>query len=64
MPHLNIDLFEGRDAAKKQELVGKLTEVVCEVLGCEPRAVTIILNECSRENWAAGGLLHSNKPKE
>ena len=62
MPHLRVVLYEGRTVEKKQELAARLTDAVCEVLGVTPQDVSIILDECKKENWASGGLLACNRP--
>ncbi|MBV2179673.1 4-oxalocrotonate tautomerase [Castellaniella sp. MT123] len=61
MPTLHIELLEGRPAEKKRELVQALTERTCEVLGCQPGAVDIILTEIRKDHWATGGVLWSEK---
>jgi len=61
MPTLHIELFEGRTEDKKRELVQALTERTCEVLGCRPDAVDIILTEIRKDRWATGGVFWSEK---
>ncbi|WP_341644111.1 4-oxalocrotonate tautomerase [Thauera sp. SDU_THAU2] len=61
MPTMHIELFEGRSAEKKRELVEALTKETCRVLGCEPGAVDIILTDVKRENWATGGVMWSER---
>ncbi|MGA0584416.1 MAG: 4-oxalocrotonate tautomerase [Castellaniella sp.] len=61
MPTMHIELFEGRTPEKKRELVRALTERTCEVLGCQPDSVDIILTEISKDRWATGGVLWSEK---
>ena len=59
MPHIRIDMFEGRDAEKKQRLVSEITEVVSRILETPPEGVSIAITESKRENWAIGGQLCS-----
>ena len=61
MPTMYIELFEGRTPEKKRELVRALTERTCEVLGCAPESVDIILTEISKDRWATGGVFWSEK---
>lgn len=61
MPTLHIELLEGRTTDKKRELAQALTERTCEVLGCRPEAVDIILTEIRKDHWATGGVLWSEK---
>jgi 4-oxalocrotonate tautomerase len=60
MPTFNIQLFEGRTLEEKRKFVEALTRTTCEVLGCAPGAVDIILMDVKRENWATGGKLWSD----
>lgn len=61
MPVINVQIAKGRSEEKKQELVDKLSDVVCDVLDVEKDWVTILITEYERENWATGGVLHSIK---
>ena len=65
MPHLVIDMYEGRPVEKKRQLVTELTEVVSRVLETPPEGVTIVINDTKRENWSTGGVLACDKaPKK
>lgn len=57
MPIIQIHLMEGRDKAKKEKLVNKVTQAVCESLDVAPKNVRIILSEMSPENYAISGVL-------
>lgn len=61
MPFITIDLFEGRDADTKRELVKRLTAETCKTLGCKPDAVHIRFNHVKREDWSTAGTLWSDK---
>jgi 4-oxalocrotonate tautomerase len=61
MPILQIHLLEGRDSGKKKKLVENVTHAVCESLDVKPEQVRIILSEMARENYAAAGILFSEK---
>jgi 4-oxalocrotonate tautomerase len=59
MPVLNITIFKGRTEDQKQMLAHALTKAVHDTLGSPVSDVRIIINEVSRDNFAAGGLLRS-----
>lgn len=59
MPSIRIDLFEGRSAEVKKQLVENITATVVATLGCKPNAVDIILTEVPKAHWATGGKLWS-----
>jgi len=64
MPLIEINVWQGFDAKKKETLIAKVTDTVCEVIGCPKQAVHIILREVPKENWADSGIQHSVKFKE
>ena len=64
MPYLEINVWKGMDEKKKEILISRLTDTVCEVIGCPKQAVHIILREVPKENWADSGVQHSVKFKE
>lgn len=55
MPIIRVDLWEGRPKEKKKELIEKLTETTCNVLGCSKTAVIIVLSDIKKENWGDSG---------
>ena len=59
MPLYHIEMLEGRSLAQKQKLVAEITRVSVEVLGGEAAAVTIVITDVPRQNWASGGVLWS-----
>ena len=61
MPTIRIEMFEGRTAVQKRELVAALTEACVRTLGGSAESVNIVLFDVARENWATGGILWSDK---
>ncbi|MFN8637660.1 MAG: 4-oxalocrotonate tautomerase [Chloroflexota bacterium] len=61
MPVITVQMFEGRSAEQKRELVAALTDVMVRIGKTTPEATHVILQEVSRENWASGGKLNSDK---
>lgn len=55
MPVLTVRTVEGIPADKKEELMARLTEVMRDVLGKNPEATHIILEEVPAENWGIRG---------
>jgi 4-oxalocrotonate tautomerase len=60
MPIVTVQMA-GRDVEVKRRLAGEITRVLVEALDVEPEWVTVLFQEMERENWASGGLLHSDK---
>ena len=56
MPIVQISLIAGRTPEKKEQLIGKVTEAIVEVLQIPADRVQIILNEVPKENLGHGGV--------
>jgi len=59
MPLVTIDMWEGRTVEQKKLLAEGITSVMTEKLGIPPEAVTIIIKDIPKHNWASGGKLAS-----
>jgi len=55
MPLIEMSLLAGRTPEQKKLLVEKLTEATVEALGSKPEAVTVILRDVERHDWAKAG---------
>ncbi len=55
MPLAQITIWEGRTPEKKEEIIQKVTETLCGVMGCRREAVTVILQEVPKANWGFAG---------
>jgi 4-oxalocrotonate tautomerase len=61
MPTIRVELFEGRTPQQKAELAKELTAACVRVLGSSPESVDILFYDVSRQDWATGGVLWSEK---
>lgn len=61
MPIINIHLIEGRTVGQKRKLVKDVTKAVCEAVDAPASAVSIIIEEMSKENYATQGVLQADK---
>jgi 4-oxalocrotonate tautomerase len=59
MPILRVSLWAGRTKEQKAELAKALTDTMVKVAKVPPEAVTIMIEELPKENWASRGVLHS-----
>ena len=57
MPLMTIEAFEGRTTEQKRQLAQDITEVVVRNFNVQPDAVTIVIHELRRENYAKAGKL-------
>ncbi len=55
MPIVRVEMWAGRPPEFRAALAREITEVVVRRVGCEPRAVTVIVDEIPKENWLIGG---------
>lgn len=58
MPIVQIELIEGRTIEQKRVLAEKVTRAITEAVNCPAEAVSIIIRDMKRENYARGGKLH------
>lgn len=61
MPIVTISIAQGRTVEQKRLLAGAVTKAVVSTLGVKSEWVTVLIDEHDRENWATGGILHSDK---
>lgn len=61
MPIVQIDFFEGRTVEQKRALVEKVTKAIVESVDCPESAVSIIIREMKKENYALAGKLWCDK---
>lgn len=61
MPIIQIELLEGRTIDQKRALVERVTQAVCETVNAPAEAVSIIIREMKRENYAKAGKLAADK---
>lgn len=59
MPLVTVDMWEGRTVEQKKELVEGITSVMNTKLGIPPEAISIIIRDVPKHNWATGGKLAS-----
>lgn len=61
MPVVQIDIFEGRSVEQKRNLANAVTKAIVDSINCPREAVTIIIREMKRENYAKAGELYVDK---
>ncbi len=57
MPLVTVKAIEGRTIEQKRGLVKDITEAVIKNFNVGPEAVTVVIRENSRENFAKAGKL-------
>ena len=62
MPIVTIETWP-MEKERKKKLAQKITNVFAET-GIPAQAVTIVIHDTPKENWATGGEIHSEKFKD
>jgi 4-oxalocrotonate tautomerase family enzyme len=55
MPLVEIKWFKGRDNKAKAKTMELVTKAICEAVGCESDAVTIIIHDIDKASWGQNG---------
>ena len=61
MPVVQVSVWEGITLENKKKIVAGITKVF-EDIGVPKEAITIVIYEQPKTNWASSGQLHSEKP--
>ena len=59
MPLVEISMLTGRDNETKEKMIREVTEAVVRTSGAPPEAVTVILRDVPRTDWARAGTPYS-----
>jgi 4-oxalocrotonate tautomerase len=57
LPIIQVELLEGRTQEQKKAMVKAVTEAVVQTINCPPEAVSIIIRDMKKENYAKAGIL-------
>ena len=60
MPVVQVTVWAGISEENKKKIVEGITKVI-EEIGVPREAVTVIIYEVPKSDWASGGQLHSEK---
>ena len=61
MPSVKVKMFPGRTLDQKREMAEVLTREVARIAICPENDVDVIFEEISKDSWALGGTLHSER---
>jgi 4-oxalocrotonate tautomerase len=57
MPTIEVSMFEGRTVDQKRQMAKAVTSAICTTLAVPEEAVTIIIREMAKVNYAKAGTL-------
>jgi len=63
MPLVQITMLNGRTTEQKRKLAQRITDVMVEEAGARRDAVIVAFHEVSKESYASGGVLMSDRGK-
>ena len=55
MPFLTLKMTPGATTEQKAKLIKDLTQVIVDVLGKDPQATRVVIQEIPAENWGVAG---------
>ncbi len=61
MPMVQITMLAGRTAEQKRKLAQRITDALVEEAGTKREGIMIAFHEVSKESYASGGILMSDK---
>ncbi|WP_040811763.1 tautomerase family protein [Nocardia concava] len=57
MPYINVKVTrEGVTPAQKSQIIARMTNVLVDILGKDPRTTFVVIDEVDLEDWGVGGL--------
>ncbi len=63
MPLVQVTMVQGRTLEQKRKLVARITDAMVEEAGARREAIVVTFVEVSKESYASGGVLMSDKQK-
>lgn len=61
MPLVQVTMLQGRTVEQKRKLAGRITDAMVEEAGARREAIVVTFVEVSKESYASGGVLMSDK---
>jgi 4-oxalocrotonate tautomerase len=63
MPLVQITMLAGRTTDQKRKIAKRITDTLVEEAGARREAIVVAFHEVSKESYASGGELMSDKAK-
>jgi 4-oxalocrotonate tautomerase len=63
MPLVQVTMLTGRTADQKRKLAKRITDAMEEEAGARREAIVVAFHEVSKESYASGGVLVTDKGK-
>jgi 4-oxalocrotonate tautomerase len=61
MPHVTVQLLEGRTAEQKRAAAKAITDAIVETLGAPRESTVVVFQDISRDSWSRAGALVADR---
>jgi 4-oxalocrotonate tautomerase len=62
MPHIIVQLLEGRTIEQKRATATAITNAMIEHCGAQRESVVVVFSDIPRDSWSRAGLLVADRP--
>lgn len=62
MPHIIVNIIEGKSNEIKQEFAEKMVQLASDTLGIKPAAFSVVFKEFAKEDWMSEVYQKDIKP--
>ena len=64
MPHVTVQLLEGRTIEQKRAAATAITDALSEHCGAHRESIVVVFTDIPRDSWSRAGLLVADRPAE
>ena len=64
MPHVTVQLLEGRTIAQKRAAATAITDALVEHCGAHRESIVVVFSDIPRDSWSRAGLLVADRPAD
>jgi 4-oxalocrotonate tautomerase len=57
MPHVTVQLLDGRSTAQKRAAAKAITDALVEHCGAKRESVVVVFSDVTRDSWSRAGVL-------
>lgn len=61
MPIIRVEMFQGKSREQRRAIARELTQAYVRAAGGKPEAVTVLLSDVDKQDWAVAGELMIDK---
>ena len=61
MPHVTVQLLEGRTTEQKRAAAKAITDAVVETLGAPRESTVVVFQDIARDSWSRAGTLVADR---